>query len=63
MKMKKQVKRAYIVPAIEVFALEVENTLGKTSFHGGHLAGETADDGIDQGGGHGIGDVEEDEGD
>ena len=28
-----------------------------------HLAGETADDGIDQGGGHGIGDVEEDEGD
>ena len=45
--MKKQVKRAYIAPAIEVFALEVE----------------TADDGIDQGGGHGIGDVEEDEGD
>ncbi|ERK00112.1 hypothetical protein [Segatella salivae] len=61
--MKKQEKRVYISPAIEVFALEVKNTLGSTSFHGSHLPGETADDGIDQGGGHGIGDVEEDEGD
>ena len=54
--MKKNEKWVYIV-------LEVEDMMVRTSFTGGHRPGVSDDDGMDQGGGHGVGDVEEDEGD
>ena len=61
--MKKNDKWVYIVPAIKQFGLEVEDMMVRTSFTGGHRPGVSDDDGMDQGGGHGVGDVEEDEGD
>ena len=37
--------------------------LRRTSFTGGHEAGVSSESGVDQVGGHSVGDVEEDEGD
>lgn len=61
--MKKNEKQVYIVPAVKLFGLEVEEMMLRTSFTGGHKPGLSDDYGVDQGGGHGTGDVEEDEGD
>ena len=61
--MKKNEKWVYIVPAIKLFGLEVQDMMVRTSFTGDHRDGLSDDVGVDQGGGHGVGDVEEDEGD
>ena len=61
--MNKSEKWVYIIPTVTFFRLEVEEMMLRTSFTGGHEAGVSADSGVDQGGGHSVGDVEEDEGD
>ena len=60
--MKKNEKWVYIVPAVKLFKLEVEDMMVQTSFTGGHRPGLSDEYGVDQGGGHGTGAVEEDEG-
>ena len=59
----KEKKQTYVVPIIELFQTQSESALLRASFSGGHAEGQTADDGVDQGGGHGSGGVGEDTGD
>lgn len=60
---KEKKRRAYVTPATRLFRMQSESNLLRASFNGGHVSGQTGDEGTNQGGGHGGGSVGGDTGD